>query len=913
MLARRDLWLNTVINAKNTTSLRAALESSLQAIINRNLQQTANNLNPEVAKQLVKYAAFAASMLDGMQIESKITNCFDLKNFPTAEINNLKIWQGLTELLLTKTGQLRKQVNKNTGFPAASHGESSEEKQYLKQQKQSFLALLNELRDDQQLLLALQDLQNSPPPTYTDQQWLVLQALLSLLPVLVAQLQLVFSQKQAVDFAQISQAASIALGAIDDPSDLALHLDHKIQHLLVDEFQDTSISQFQLLEQLTAGWQLADGRSLFLVGDPMQSIYRFREAQVGLFLRAQRYGIGDLPLEALTLTSNFRSATTIVNWVNQQFSFSFPDTANIELGAIPYNSSFALHESTTATVSLNPCENEILEAKKIIEIINRSDPNKSIAVLVRSRSHLIFLLSMLQQENIAFNAVELESLTTKYLIQDLWSLTKALLHPGDRLAWFSVLRAPWCAVSINDLLIIAKNSQEQTIWEALLNHQELNLSQHAQQVLPRIITAIEAALSWQQRLSLHELINKLWLNLGGPATLHNEHDINDATRFFELLETCEQSGDLLDYAVFTGRLQRLYADNNHAENCNLQILTIHKSKGLEFDTVILPGLHQRSATSSPPLLRWAELPDVDGTPRLLLAPIKATANQNDALYKYLTRVETLKEQYEMTRLFYVAATRAKNNLHLTFCLPFDPETNNWQAPTANSLLDKIWQNIDATVNAIKPADVVFNNIDTDKQHYRLCGAWQAPEKFQIPVISGHNDPHETNVIFNNDYHASLGTLIHRMLRQVCLQNITSWDYQLSEKYSANWRTSLRSLGVAAPDLDLCLQTMHQALTTTLNDPTGRWLLDASHQDSQCEYALTRFIKDELKTIIIDRTFVADQQRWIIDYKTTAATTENINEHQGQLEKYAKWFAAVQSLPIKTALYFPLEAKFHVYE
>ena len=56
----------------------------------------------------------------------------------------------------------------------------------------------------------------------------------------------------------------------------------------MDEFQDTSISQWELLQRLTAGWQPGDGRTVFVVGDPMQIIYRFREAEVGLFLRAAR-------------------------------------------------------------------------------------------------------------------------------------------------------------------------------------------------------------------------------------------------------------------------------------------------------------------------------------------------------------------------------------------------------------------------------------------------------------------------------------------------------------------------------------------------------------------------------------------------------------------------------------------------
>lgn len=91
--------------------------------------------------------------------------------------------------------------------------------------------------------------------------------------------------KNEVDFTTISQQALSALGDAENPTDLALYLDNTLHHILVDEFQDTSITQFELLTKLVHGWQQGDGKTLFIVGDPMQSIYRFRQAEVGLFLR----------------------------------------------------------------------------------------------------------------------------------------------------------------------------------------------------------------------------------------------------------------------------------------------------------------------------------------------------------------------------------------------------------------------------------------------------------------------------------------------------------------------------------------------------------------------------------------------------------------------------------------------------
>ncbi len=98
-------------------------------------------------------------------------------------------------------------------------------------------------------------------------------------------LEKVFQQQSTVDFTAITEAAIRVLGSPEQPSDLLYGLDYRIQHLLVDEFQDTSHSQYELINALTAQWSEGDGHTLFLVGDPMQSIYGFRGAELSLFLK----------------------------------------------------------------------------------------------------------------------------------------------------------------------------------------------------------------------------------------------------------------------------------------------------------------------------------------------------------------------------------------------------------------------------------------------------------------------------------------------------------------------------------------------------------------------------------------------------------------------------------------------------
>ena len=254
--------------------------------------------------------------------------------------------------------------------------------------KQRWDQLSARLNDD--FLHLLCGLDNLPPAGYTDSQWRVLEALFTLLPLAVAQLRVVFAEAGVVDFTEIAQAAVRALHTGGEPTDLALTMGARIEHLLVDEFQDTSIAQYELLKALTAGWEPADGRTLFLVGDPMQSIYRFRQAEVGLFLKIRESGIGLVQPESLNLTTNFRSTRAVVDWVNQAFAPVFPEAEDAYTGAVPYSMSTPWDRSDDGSVTVHPMfdrddQSEASLVLRIVERIHRETPAARIAILVRAR------------------------------------------------------------------------------------------------------------------------------------------------------------------------------------------------------------------------------------------------------------------------------------------------------------------------------------------------------------------------------------------------------------------------------------------------------------------------------------------------------------------------------------------------
>src|SRR5688572_16380173 len=483
----------------------------------------------------------------------------------------------------------------------------------------------------------LETLLRMPSERYDDDQWETLGAILELLPRAAAHLKVVFGERSETDFTEIAQGAVRALGTPDSPTDLLLALDTRIKHILVDEFQDTSYSQYELLERLTAGWELGDGRTLFLVGDPMQSIYRFREAKVALFLQIWDTGrIGVAPaqagvqLERLTLTTNFRSQRGLVDWYNASFPHILPSEADVASGAVPYSPATPHHDPLPeSAVTWHHASSRKDEAGRIVDLVRNATGTK--AILVRTREALAEIVPTLKAAGIRYRAIEIEHLGEKQVVQDLYALTRALLHPGDRIAWLSLLRAPWCALPLSRLLEFAgeEKNRFKTIWELIKD--DLFLSDFSRILAPAVAN--------RERGSLRERVEGVWLALGGPACVADKTELEDAERYLDELEALEDQGPLTDLSRLRDAIDRLYAlPDLDATDDDLQIMTIHKAKGLEFGTVIVPGLDLASGGNDTDLLLFNERVgspvrgEAAGRPRegggpvgaagLLLAPIK---------------------------------------------------------------------------------------------------------------------------------------------------------------------------------------------------------------------------------------------------------------------------------------------------
>lgn len=971
MLHRRPQWISLVLRFSASIkdqahlALKEHMEFAIRDIVERHLGLLKNADGFYLLNELDEIIPFCSANAPDHTSTALLQGLSKVK---TLGIDDIAHWKNIVSLLLTNEGAWRspKGVNRNLGFPAEKSGEA-------KEKKIQFQSLLSELTAHPKLEAHLQNLKNLPEITISEQQLAISADICECLIILLAYLKLSFQEYNRVDFNEIQLRASKALSPdIDDPqqNDKAalLALDAKIKHILIDEYQDTSNSQLELLENLISQWQYQDdGKSLFLVGDPMQSIYRFREANVGIFIQAQEYGVQNIKLNKLSLSSNFRSSPNIVNWVNTSFSDCFPSTNDYQIGAIAYSPSIAFkkNEENSPAVEYHLTEIEWgseyqarTQAEQIcekIQHIKNNDNTKSIAILVRSKNHARTIISLLKEKEISYQGIDMDSLADCPHIINLINLSAALLHQGDQLAWYGLLRSSLCGIENADLLKLSTltHSNEMPLGLYLNEHNDYSeLSSEAQNILHRSVPIISASIQDLELKPFSFVVESCWLTLGGPASLY-ENQALDCEKFFSLLRELEKQSEIIDANVLREACDKLFADSKSSDDYPVLIMSIHKSKGLEFDHVFLPSLEKGTRSDTKSLLNWDVYKNEQAQQYLLLAPLLPSHILNDdiLLYDYLEQQEKEKSNNENIRLFYVACTRAKSNLYLYGSVKQKLDKKSGELslaePSSNSLLSLVWKNIEN--NKENSSFSIFyysskntkqvNNKENTYTLRRLAHNWKNIPSFQMKNYAlenntpNHNISHENrieNIMANKNSASVLGTLVHSCLKQFTecdrLKKKTNWlslsDYSL---YHSSWKKLIRNEGIYASDIiEHLINTCESILKTTLSDQKHEWLFQHELEQSQCEQSIFYIEKntgniDDFKQFIVDRSFIYEGVRWIIDYKTTEPKTqqnltsffeEQEKEYRQQLTNYALCYQQLESLPQQLALYFPKLAQLH---
>ncbi|MCK9382015.1 MAG: UvrD-helicase domain-containing protein [Sulfuritalea sp.] len=928
MLARREQWRALWEMSADLDHPESAIGEALQEMVGEELALVAEVLDAAWQRQWMPLARFAADNLGEANLANSLSGWTEAL---AATPEELPRWRALAELLLTQKDEPRKTVTVKNGFPAGKE---------FKPQKDAMLERLAAL--DGGAVAALQRLRELPAPDHDHDA--VVRALARLMKLAAAELWLVFREAGEVDFGELAARAIAALGDELDPSELGLRLDYRIRHLLVDEFQDTSPAQIELLERLTAGWQPDDGRTLFAVGDPMQSIYRFRKADVGLFLRVAENGIGALRLTPLRLSRNNRSCPAVVDWINASFPAVFPAMDDPLRGEIRYREFAATRDALPqAGVMIHPvlaakgdsAAGARGEAQQIIALIEaewREDPTRSIAVLVRARDHLAALVAAIRRHGAAwrFSAVEIEPLAGRQAVQDLISLTRALHHRADRVHWLAVLRAPWCGLTLADLHALAGDDHDATIWSLMNDAARIErLSADGRRRVSHVREVLAEALAGQGRQRRRRWIEDAWKKLGGPACLAGASEAADAQAYFNRLDALDAAGRFVLDSL-EDDMGRLYAAPDAQADGRLQLMTIHKAKGLEFDTVILPGLHREGAGRDTPLLAWDSFPLASGE-RLIAAPVNPRRGRTagePTVYDFLQRMEKERSRNEEARVLYVAATRAVRRLHLVAVAQCE-EGGALVEPRAASPLARLWLAVQADFErAVASAGAAMEPSASDglvdelasfvPQLLRLTQP-AVPPDWRAPALPASvSDPREDTA---DALAAAVGTLTHAVLELIAADP-EGWPAPRVTERQPGFERWLASRGWPPAEARAGAARVARILVATLGSADGQWVL-RRRQDAAAELALTRVggnddgalcvpgtpLRGQV-TQVVDRCFVEDGVRWIIDYKTVdlgpTADLRLLAVHAGryrsQLESYAALFAA-EGLPQRLAVLY----------
>jgi len=355
-------------------------------------------------------------------------------------------------------------------------------------------------------------------------------------------------------------------------------------------------------------------------------------------------------------------------------------------------------------------------------------------------------------------------------------------------------------------------------------------------------------------------------------------------------------------------------------------MSIHKAKGLQFDVVIVPGLGRKTRSDDSRLMMWLVRPRLGAEPDLLLAPIHATGADRDRTFDYLKYIEARKSEYESGRMLYVAATRAKSELHLLGHVAYTEEDGavKLKKPESSSLLARMWSvaepEFQRKANQMEPtAEAETQNTRTPLSLQRLRQDWSlpAPPPSVSPVelvAAEHASGPAVSFRWVGDTLRHVGTVVHQMLRRVAEDGVALWDSERIVEYRPGFIAALTALGVPAAEITAAADKVTDSLLRILADERGRWLLGGDHLAAKCEFPITGLADGELVNVRLDRTFVDRQgTRWIVDYKTSAHEGAGLEDfldnecerYRPQLERYRKLFAGLEDRPIRAGLYFPL--------
>jgi len=347
----------------------------------------------------------------------------------------------------------------------------------------------------------------------------------------------------------------------------------------------------------------------------------------------------------------------------------------------------------------------------------------------------------------------------------------------------------------------------------------------------------------------------------------------------------------------------------------VNLMTLHKAKGLEFDRVIIPQLDRAPRSDGREILLWDEHSDAQGNRSFLLAADDHSADDAPTLYNYLRAQRQKKSLLEATRLLYVGTTRAVSHLLLTWSFQYEEKTGLPREPSKQTLLSPVWNTVrhQMTVHECPTALIASSSVTSERLLTRLRrDTKHAKTVFSYPTSA--LDITDIPSRYDNHVERSIGTVVHLALEQLSARSVL--PIEISAQDRRRWRMTLQQKGLSGGVLEGALKQVVSSLTQSLQvASSGRWVLSNDHIDARSEWPLT--VVDErgrLRDIIIDRSFVDNVtgERWIVDYKSSRPNPEETLHvfaaresatYLGQLRCYRDALRGLVTEPLRCALFF----------
>jgi ATP-dependent helicase/nuclease subunit A len=514
---------------------------------------------------------------------------------------------------------------------------------------------------------------------------------------------------------------------------VATHFMPRFRYILVDEFQDTDLTQFDIILAII-GTPSPKTDCLFIVGDPKQSIYLFRDADVTRFKEAQEIISAACKGRVVNLDTSFRSTKEVVGLANILFSRLLASAEKPwEFGYEPVKISESRTDHTGSVELLLPPKgadaagtkrNEAgMLARRIHSIVNarplsvyEEEPDHSfiqrparygdIAIMLEQRTNLSYYLSALGEYGIPFYVHGGTGFYHRQEVYDLWNILSFLEHRHDNISLAGILRSPYFGLPDTELFFIAQESGR-TFWE--------KLGKYADRAGPGPATrARTLLLSWQQyagRTGLVPLLRRILLESGVytvyAALPAGEQILANIEKLVAMARLREEEPRGYTLADFTADL-RIAMDEDEregeapldalAENA-VNIMTVHAAKGLEFPIVFVPdmGTSFRDRPSpimigDNPLMVGVKVPN----------PADNYAMTESAVLLTLREQQRQKERAEKKRLLYVALTRARDHLFMSGTMP---EESGLSLELGRSRIEWVFTALGITGNATGGADL----------------------------------------------------------------------------------------------------------------------------------------------------------------------------------------------------------------